>query len=469
MERFGVQGIQFVLQIILARILDPDHYGELSMMIIFTALANVFIQTGFNMALIQNKDVTEEDYSSVFWVSLAIAVVLYGVIFFAAPFIAAFYKMENIVTPLRVLAITLFPGVLNSIQLAKVSREMDFKKIFLGNVLGILIAGAMGICVAKMGGGLWALVVQNIMNISTASVVMLFTVRWYPKWICNLNRVASLFRFGWKLLVANVMGVFYSSIYSLVIGKKYSPETLGFYNRGIQFPSFIIDGLDSSVQSVMLPALSELQDDKNSVRTMMRESMMMSAYVVLPMMVGLSVVAEPLVRLLLTEKWLPCVPYMQLYCLACGIDPVHSCNLQAINAMGRSDIFLRLEVVKKIYFTIILLVIIFCFDSPIAIAATAILDAIICWVINAFPNKKLLDYSVRDQVRDLFPSILVALFMGIVVLLVGRLELAPLGKLLVQVPTGVAVYFLMSWWIKPKPFVMMLKKFQPIVNKFLKR
>lgn len=469
MERFGVQGIQFVLQIILARILDPDHYGELSMMIIFTALANVFIQTGFNMALIQNKDVTEEDYSSVFWVSLAIAVVLYGVIFFAAPFIAAFYKMENIVNPLRVLALTLFPGVLNSIQLAKVSREMDFKKIFLGNVLGILIAGATGIVVAKMGGGLWALVVQNIMNISTASIVMLFTVRWYPKWICNLNRVASLFRFGWKLLVANVMGVFYSSIYSLVIGKKYSPETLGFYNRGIQFPSFIIDGLDSSVQSVMLPALSELQDDKNSVRTMMRESMMMSAYVVLPMMVGLSVVAEPLVLLLLTEKWLPCVPYMQLYCLACGIDPVHSCNLQAINAMGRSDIFLRLEIVKKIYFTIILLVIIFCFDSPIAIAATAILDAIICWVINAFPNKKLLDYSVRDQVRDLFPSILVALFMGIVVLLVGRLELAPLGKLLVQVPTGVAVYFLMSWWIKPKPFVMMLKKFQPIVNKFLKR
>lgn len=469
MERFGVQGIQFVLQIILARLLSAEHYGTLSMMIVFTALANVFIQTGFNTALIQNKDVTEEDYSSVFWVSLGIAALLYGVIFFAAPFIAAFYDMPIMVKPLRVLALSLFPGVLNSIQLAKVSRELDFKKVFFGNVLGILIAGTTGIGLALLGAGLWALVAQNIMNVFTACVVMLFTVKWRPRLVCNLKRVAVLFGFGWKLLIASLLDTFYGSVYGLVIGKKYSSETLGYYGRGIQFPNFISDGLDMTIRSVMLPALAERQDSKESVRSMMRESMMISAYVILPMMVGLSAVAEPVVLLLLTEKWLPCVPYMKLYCIACGIDPVHSCNLQAINALGRSDIFLKMEIVKKIYFTIILVIIILCFDSPVAIAATAILDALICWIINAFPNKKLLDYSVVDQVRDLLPSIVMAAVMGILVNLVGKLDLPPLGLLLVQIPTGVAVYFLLSWWIKPKPFLMLLERFGPMLNKVFRK
>ena len=197
LERFGVQGVQFLLQIILARLLDPEHYGVLSLMLIFVTLANVFIQQGFNTALIQNKDVTEEDYSSVFWVSLGISILLYGVVFVAAPAIGEFYKMPDIVAPLRVIALVLIPGAFNSVQLAKVSRQLDFKKVFLSNIGGILVSGIVGIALAYAGAGLWALVVQYLLNIVVACLVMLFTVKWLPQFVINWRRISILFSFGW--------------------------------------------------------------------------------------------------------------------------------------------------------------------------------------------------------------------------------------------------------------------------------
>jgi len=462
LERFGVQGIQLVLQILLARLLDPAHYGVLAIMLIFTSLANVFVQQGLNRALIQNKDVTEEDYSSVFWVTFLIATVCYVGIYLLAPWIAAFYSIPSLVHPLRVLALILFPGALNSVQLAKVSREMDFRKSFFSSIGGMIFSGAVGILVAYLGGGLWALVLQSLINATVSCLIMSVTVRWKLRLVCNWERIRVLFSYGWKLLASALLNTFYDEIYSLIIGKKYSSETLGFYNRGTQFPGFIINSVVLSVESVMLPVLSAIQDNKQLVKKMMRETMMMSAYVVLPMMVGLAAIAEPLVTLLLTEKWLPCVPYMKLYCIAFAIDPVQSCNLLAINAMGRSDIFLKLEIIKKIYFTCILIVIIFFFDSPVAIAATAILDAVICWGINAFPNKKLLNYSVLDQVQDLLPSILLSAFMGIIVASVGKLNLSPLVILIIQIPTGVAAYLLLSYLFKPKPFLVLLEKIRTI-------
>ena len=347
MERFGVQGVQFLLQVILARMLDPEHYGVLSLMVIFTALANVFIQNGFNAALIQNKDVTEEDFSSVLWASLGLAGFLYGVIFLCAPLIAGFYAMPAIVWPLRVLALMLFPGALNSVQLAKVSREMDFKKVFYSNIGGVVVSGIVGVVVAWMDGGLWALVVQTMLNITVACIVMGITVKWRPQPICNFTRLGALFRYGWKLLVSGLVDTLYMDLRSLVIGKKYDSGTLGYYNRGKQFPQFIINAINGAVQSVLLPAMSAQQDDKAKVKALTRNSVMISSYVVFPMMAGLAGIAEPLVRLLLTEKWLPCVPYMQIYCFTFAFYPVHSGNLQAINAMGRSDVFLKLEIVKK--------------------------------------------------------------------------------------------------------------------------
>lgn len=457
LERFGVQGTQFFLQLLLARLLSPEHYGVLSLMVIFTTLATVFIQNGFNMSLIQKKDVDEEDYSSVFWLTLGIATVIYIIIFLAAPFIASFYDMPEIVMPLRVLATVLLPGAINSIQIAKVSRALDFKKIFTSNVGAVIVAGVTGVIIAYYGGGIWALVAQNFLVTFVATVVMWFTVKWRPKFIFNFTKVKQLFSFGWKLLVSSLIDTLYQDLRSLVIGKKYNSETLGFYNRGKQFPQFIINAVNGAVRSVMLPAMAKNQDDKAAVKNMTRKSITLSSYILFPVMLGLAAVAAPLIEVLLTDKWLPAVPYMQIYCITFAFYPIHSCNLQAINALGRSDIFLKLEIIKKSYGIISLLIAVIFFHSPISIAFTGIITALISSFVNSSPNKKLMNYSYFEQVKDILPSILLSVIMFIVVYLVGLININNIVVLLLQVIVGVSVYVAPSYIFRLEPFMILLK------------
>lgn len=465
LERFSVQGIQFILQVILARLLDPEHYGFLSLMLIFITIANVFIQNGFNTALIQNKDVTEEDYSSVFWVTLVISIFLYGVVSIAAPFISVFYAMPDIVLPLRVIALVLIPGAFNSIQLAKVSKKMDFRKVFFSNIGGILISGIVGIALAFMGAGLWALVVQYLLNILVACIVMSFSVKWIPHFTINWTRIKVLFTFGWKLLVSGLLDTLYQDLRSLVIGKKYDSSTLGYYNRGKQFPQFIVNAVNGTVQSVMLPAMSEKQDNMQSVKILARHSIMISTYIMMPLMAGLAGVATATVSLLLTDKWLPCVPYMQIYCFSLAFYPVHSCNLQAINAVGRSDIFLKLEIVKKVIGVGFLIIAVFCFDSPIAIAATGMLTTLISCFINAFPNKRLINYSYVEQMHDILPSFLLSIAMFAIVLLIEKFHFSNFTTLVIQIITGAIFYIFFSFLFKLEPFRIILKMSKRFIKK----
>ena len=462
LERFGVQGVQFILQIILARLLDPHHYGTLSLMIVFTSLANVFVQTGFNTSLIQNKDVTEEDYSSVFWVSLAIAIILYGILFFASPLIADFYRMQEIVTPFRVLALILIPGAFNSVQLAKVSREMDFKKVFYSNVGGTLISGITGIILAYKGFGIWALVVQNLLNIIVACIVMLFTVAWRPRFICNISRVKILFSYGWKLLVSALLDTLYQDIQGLVIGRKYDSATLGFFNRGKQFPQFLINAINGAVQSVLLPAMSALQDKKEEVKRVMRQSMTLSAFIIFPMMAGLAGISETLVKLLLTEKWLPCVPYIKLFCFSFAFWPVQTCNLSAINAMGRSDIFLKLEIIKKSYGMAVLIIAVVFFNTPLAIAATGLVTALLSCFVNAFPNKKLINYSFKKQIADILPTILMSIGMFLFVQTIEKLPISEFPLICLQIVSGIAFYIVLLKLLKSEQLDFCVQQFQYI-------
>lgn len=456
LERFGVQGAQFVLQIVLARILDPEHYGMLSIMIIFTSLANVFVQNGFNTALIQNKETSEEDYSSVFWISLGIAGLLYLVVFLCAPWIGVFYGIPEIVAPLRVLALMLFPGALNSVQLAKVRRSMDFRKVFYSNVAGIVLSGVIAIIIACLGGGLWALVAQSLLNVVITCLVMRFTVRLKLHFVCNIQRVKILFGFGWKLLVSSLIDTLYQDLRSLVVGKKYDSSTLGYYNRGKQFPQFIINAVNGAVQSVMLPAMSAQQDNKVQLKAMMRRSITLSSYIIFPMMAGLAGIAAPLVSLLLTDKWLFCVPYMQIYCFTLAFWPIHTSNLQAINAVGRSDVFLKLEIIKKSYGIVALLIAVFCFNSPIAIAMTGVFTTFISCFVNAYPNKKLVGYSYLEQIQDILPSFIVSVVMLGGVLLVGQLALPTIALLALQVLTGIVIYVLISAIFRVKSFMILI-------------
>jgi O-antigen/teichoic acid export membrane protein len=265
-----------------------------------------------------------------------------------------------------------------------------------------------------------------------------------------------LFSFGWKLLVSSLIDTLYQDLRSLVIGKKYDSSTLGYYNRGKQFPHFIIGAINGAVQSVMLPAMAAKQDDKTSIKSMMRNSITLSSFIIFPMMAGLAGIAEPLIELLLTDKWLPCVPYLQIYCLNMAFYPVHSCNLQAINAVGRSDMFLKLEVIKKTYGVVALIIAVFCFNSPIAIAMTGVITTFISCFVNASPNKKLIGYSYFEQMRDILPSFIVSVVMLVAVLGVGTLELATIWKLVLQIFAGVIVYVGISALFRLAPFKMML-------------
>jgi len=456
-ERFGVLGTRFVLQLVLARMLGAEPYGVLSLMIVFTSLASVIIENGLNNSLIQNKDVTEEDYSSVFWVTMAMSTGIYGLLFLSAPAIAAFYKMPEIVVPFRVLSLMLFPGALNSVQMAIIRRNMDFRKIFTSNFAAILTSGTIGIAMAYMGAGLWALVAQSFSNTFIACLVMWFTVRWRPRLVCNMARVKVLFSYGWKLLVSGLLETFYQDLRSLVIGKKYDSGTLGYHNQGKQFPHFIIGAINDAVQRVLLPAMAAEQDDQNRVKNMTRSSVMLSSYVIFPMMAGLAGVATPLVRLLLTDKWLSCVPFLQIYCFTYAFYPVHTSNLQAIKAVGRSDIFLKLELIKKSYDLVLLVVAMFVFDSPLGIAMTGAATGLISCFVNASPNKKLIGYSYAEQIRDILPSFAASLVMCAAVLAVGMLELPTVALLAVQVVTGVAVYVALSAVFRLKPYRMLLE------------
>ena len=457
MERVGVLGVQFVLQIVLARLLSPDHYGALSMMTVFTALANVFIQNGFNTALIQNKDTSEEDYSSVFWVTMGVAGLVYAGLFFAAPMIGRLYKLENFAAPFRALCLMLFPGAINSIQRAKAGRKLDFKKVFYGTLAGNVLSGVTGIVIAMQGGGLWALVIQSLVNVTVSCIVMRFLVDWRIRFVCNLKRIGVLFSYGWKLLVSGLIDTLYQDLRSLVIGLKYNAATLGYYNRGKQFPQFIINAINSSVQTVMLPAMSAKQSDVSQVKTLMRNSIMLSSYIIFPIMAGLAGVAAPMVQILLGDAWMGCVPYLQIYCFTLAFYPVHTCNLQAINAIGRSDIFLKLEIIKKAYGLTALTIAVLFFNSPLAIAMTGVFTTFISCFVNAFPSKKLVNYSYFEQMRDILPSFVGATLMFGCVWAVTLLQLTPFATIGIQVVLGVAFYAMYSIVLRLTPFKMVLK------------
>lgn len=451
-ERFGVSGVQFILQIILARLLTPNDYGMLSIMIIFVNLANVFIQNGFNTALIQKKDTIEEDYSSVFWISLLASIIIYLALFVFAPVISDFYKMTNFVKPFRIISLMIIPGALNSIQIAIVSKKMDFKKIFTSNLLSIIFSGIVGVVLAYLGFGVWALVFQTLLNVTIACIVMWFTVKWRPKILFNFYRLKLLFNYGWKLLLSSLLETLYQELSSLVIGKKFNSNTLGFYNRGKQFPQFLINAINGSVQSVMLPAMSSIQDKKDQVKNVMRKSIKLSSYVIFPIMVGLAVVADPLVKILLTDKWSQCVPYLQIFCFSFAFYPVHTCNLQTINALGRSDIYLKLEIIKKSIGIVVLAIAVFGFHSPIAIAMTGVFTTFTSCFINAYPNKKLINYSYIEQMKDILPNFILSCVMGVVVYPIIYLNMNSFIILVLQVIIGMLVYLGISFIFKIESF-----------------
>lgn len=463
MERGGVQGIQFIVQIILARILSPDDYGIISLISIFISLANIFIQSGFNTALIQKKNLKEEDFSSVLYISLVVSTLLYIILFFSSPIIADFYKIEELKNVIRVLCIILFFGAFNSIQNAIIDRTMQFKKLFNVSIFSILISGMVGITLAYSGFGVWALVAQQITNQVSITFILWLTLKWRPKLTFSINRVGDLFSYGWKLLVASLIDALYLNVIGLFVGKLYTSQMLAFYSKGEQFPQVIVDNINGSIQSVMLPTLSAEQENRKRVKELVRRTLIVSSFIIFPLMIGLAVVAEPLIIILLTDKWLPCVPFMQIFCLTYALRPIHTANLQAINALGRSDIFLKLEIIKKIIGFAILSISIF--YGIYAIILGSLLLGIISSFIDSYPNSKLLDYSYKEQMKDIIPSLILSLIMGLVVYGFLFLNLSLYLTLVIQVLTGAILYISLAKLLKLECYEYLLSTIKDILIK----
>lgn len=449
-ERVGAQLVTTVVSIILARILMPEDYGIISLITIFITICDVFISSGFGNALIQKFNVDEVDFSSVFYASLAISVVLYFVLFFSAPFIAKFYENDIITIILRVMGLRLPIAAVYSVQQAYVSRQMQFRKFFIATLIGTIISGGVGIGMAYGRFGVWALVGQNMTNIFVNMIVLFIVVRWTPKLVFSFKKIKGLLSYGWKLLISGLLESGYNQVRGLIIGKMYTTADLAYYDQGQKYPSLIANNLNSSMNSVLLSAMSKRQDDREKVKQATRKSIKLSAYILIPCMVGLACVAEQFVHVILTDKWLDAVPYIQIMCAIYALYPIQTANLTAIQAIGRSDLFLILEIIKKVV-GIAALVASMWF-GVLWIALTMLITTIFSSFVNAFPNKKLLNYSYLEQIKDISPSIGLAVLMGIPVYLLNYLPINSIIILILQIVIGIALYILFSIIFKVESF-----------------
>ena len=463
LERCGSQGVSFVVSIILARLLAPEAYGTIALITVFTTILQVFVTSGLGTALIQKKDADILDFSTVFYFSIALCLVLYGLLFLAAPLIASFYEMPELIPLVRVLGLTLVISGVNNIQQSYVSKTMQFKRFFFSTLGGTLFSAVVGIVMAYKGFGVWALVGQSLTNNAANTAILWFTVKWRPKRMFSWLRLKGLFSYGWKLLAAGLLDTCYGKIRQLIIGKVYTSGDLAYYNKADQFPHLVVTNINTSIDSVLLPAMAAEQDQRERVKAMTRRAIRISSYIIWPLMFGLAAIAEPMIRLLLTEKWLPCVFYMRIFCFVYGFQPLQTANLNAIKAMGKSDIFLKLDIIKKaIGLTAMFSTI---FISVEVMAYSYLITTVLSAFTNAYPNKKLLRYSFKEQIKDILPSLCLSALMFVVCFFITKLGLNDLLTITVQIITGAAVYIICSIICKMENFYYLLKILKNIFTK----
>ena len=443
LERCGFQAVSLVVAVILARMLAPSDYGIIAICMIFIAISQIFADNGLGTAIIQKKDVDNLDFSTVFIANFGLSLFLYIVLFFCAPLIADFYGIPVLANVLRVLGLIVVINSLRNLQHVYVSRHFLFKKLFFAIMIAAIVSAVTGIGMAYSGFGIWALVGQQLsLNVATVAMLWLL-VPWRPSLCFSLERFRRLFSFGWKLLLSAIMGTLYEQLMPLVIGKFYSPSDLAYFNQGQRFPQIIISNISSSIDIVLFPVMSKHQDNVAVLREMTRKAIQTSIFIIAPLMMLIAFSAGNIVTLVLTEKWLPAVPFVCIFCVNYMFWPVLTANINAINALGRSDIFLKLEIAKKILgVTILLLTMQY---GIMAMAYGTLASGLVSQIINSYPNIKLLNYGYLQQLRDFLPTVLLAVAAGSAAMLVDMSfhdEWNLLVVICMQFAAGIFVYLL---------------------------
>ncbi len=464
-EQGGTAIATLLVQVVMARMLDPDEFGMLAIMLVFVNVGNVIVQSGLNTAIIQAPDVSERDYSTVFWMSLGISLLLYAGIFLAAPLVAAFYEMPAMVWPLRGLVLVLIINAYNSIQEAIVARQLQFNKTARATVVAGLVSGGAGVAAAALGAGIWSLVIQQLVQQGCKCVVLASQVSWKPRLVFERKRAVTLFRFGWKLLVSGVLDQAYQSLSDLIIGKVFTSTQLGYVSQGKKYPYYMGSMLDGIIQPVMLSTVSRVQDDRDRVKRLVRRALKTSTFIIVPAMTCFAIAATPIVRLILGEKWLPSVPFLQLYCIVYALLPIQTTNLQALNGMGRSDLFLRLEVIKKVLGVTVICFTSFVIGDIYAIVIGSVCVSVASTFINASPNKKVIGYSYSEQLRDILPAFLLALVSAVPTAAVGMLGLGDLLTIVLEILVMIVAYLGLAAIFKVEEFSYLMGTLRDLVGR----
>ena len=466
LERICSNGVKFVVSLVLARLLLPEDYGIVALVTVFITLCDKIVVGGFSTALIQKKDADNVDFSTVLYFSLGVSAIAYALLFFGAPLIADFYDSYNrqdLINIIRVMGLQLFITAVNSVQHAYLSKTMQFKKASWSMISGALTSGIAGVAMAYAGFGVWALVAQQLLNGFGIMVVLFFVSGWHPTLAFSFKKFKELFSYGWKIFTASIIKVIYNDIRSLVIGKVYTAADLAFYNKAQSFPQLIDTNVEGPIDSVLFPAISKKQSNVDDMRTMLRRAVKTTTYILMPLMIGLSAVAKPFIIILLTDKWAESIPLMQILAFSFIFAPVELENLQAIKAIGRSDIALKVEIIKKVMGVIILIA-----SIPFGVTAIAIgmvISTTLSAIINAIPNKKLLGYTFKMQLKDILPNILLSLAMFGAVYPISFIEMNVWLMLIIQVIVGAVIYVALSAIFKVESFKYILG----LLKGFLKR
>lgn len=464
LERCSAQIVTFLVGIVLARILGPDAYETIALVTVITAVLEVFVNGGFGNALIQKKDSDDLDFSSVFYFNIALCLIIYALMFVLAPFISKFYGRNELTPIIWVVSLIIIISAIKNVQHAYVSRHMMFKKFFFSTLLGTVVSGAAGIIMAILGMGVWALVAQVLLNPFIDTIVLWITVKWRPKKMFSWSRLKILFSFGWKLLVSGLLDIVTQKISAFVIAKQSTDDpNLAYYQKGETFPSVLTGSINASIDSVLLPALSAEQDKKEKVKAMTRRAIKTSSLFILPLMAGLAVCAEQIIHLLLGDAWLPCVPFLRIFCLVYAFYPIHTANLNAIKAMGRSDTFLILEIIKD---TVTIAAILICAKYGVMAVTYAVLGgSIFSQIVNAWPNRKLIGYGYLSQLKDLLPNILLTACMAAIVYFIGYLNGTGTLSLIKQVLFGIIFYFIGASVLQLESFKYVKNLVKQLLNK----
>lgn len=450
LERFSVQGVQFVIMIVMARLLTPHDYGLIGMLAIFLAVAQSLIDSGFSQALIRKQNRTEVDNSTVFYFNLAVSGTLYAIFFITAPFVAEFYNSPELCLVMRIVCLGIIFNSLAVVQRALLTINIDFKTQAKASFISAIISGGVGISMAYAGFGVWALVCQQLINLGMNTTLLWIFSKWRPIGIYSWKSFHELFSFGSKLLASGLLETLYRNIYTIVIGKIFSASSLGHYTRAQQFSEFPSSNVTGIIQRVTYPVLCEIQDDEVRLASVYRRFLKLSAFVVFPLMIGLSAVATPFIYIAIGSQWIFCSQILQILCFSMMWYPIHAINLNLLQVSGRSDLFLRLEIIKKVTGVLVLVstapfgLIVMCYGQ--------IFNSVLSLVINTYYTGKLINVGFLKQMKDLLPTILLCVVMYVGILMVNSLVAGNLQKLVVGISIGIIMYMSLAYIFKFSEF-----------------